>query len=154
MAESYLKMQGLENILKALKAKPPIARVGVLGNSNAREGKVNSNAQVGAAHEFGTTSLPMRSFLRVPITEQMQNALDESGAFTKKSLKEVIETKSMLPWVQKIAVLAEGIVLEAFDTGGFGKWRPSDMSHKKVKQTLVESQQLRNSITSEVKESA
>ncbi len=54
--------------------------------------------------------------------------------------------------VKKVAVVAEGIVAEAFDTGGFGQWPPSDMTHKKVHQTLVETQQLRNSITSEVKE--
>lgn len=142
----------LDKLLKAFGAKLPNAKVGVLGESDSRaRGEANSNATVGAAHEFGTSKLPQRSFLRVPITEHMQEKIDSSGAFDKQALNQVISEATLLIWMQKIAILAETIVSEGFDTGGFGKWRPSNMALKKNHQTLVETQQLRNSITSEVK---
>jgi hypothetical protein len=156
MTDVDLKIDGLKRLFKALKDKPPIARVGILGNSAARsnEGDGPNNATIGAYHEFGTSSLPVRSFLRVPITENLQKAMDNSGAFTPEAFSQVMKQKSLRPWVEKLAILAEGIVADAFDTGGFGKWPASDMRYKKVRQTLVETQQLRNSITSEVKDSA
>ncbi len=147
-----LKVDGLEKLLKALKAKPPVARVGILGSKNARSGKVNSNATVGAAHEFGTSKLPIRSFLRVPLTEHLQKQLEKSGLLDKDAMAEVIKKGTLLPWIKKVAIVGEGIVLDAFATGGFGKWKPSNMDKKVLKQTLLETTQLRNSITSEVAE--
>lgn len=150
------KDMGLNNLIKALKDKFPTARVGVLGGKNIRTSDENqppTNAEVGAAHEFGVPGrLPVRSFLRVPITENMQEYLERAGAFKKEALQKVIQEGTLVPYVKKIAAVAETIVADAFDTGGFGKWKPSDMKNKKTKQTLVETQQLRNSITSEVKE--
>lgn len=147
-----LNVANLDKLLKALGQKQPVARVGILGTKNSRTGKVNSNATVGAAHEFGTSTLPQRSFLRVPITDNLQHECESAGAFDKDTLKAVIAQGTVIPWLKKIALIAEGIVIGAFDTGGYGKWKPSNMTHKKNKQTLVETQQLRNSITSEVKE--
>lgn len=152
-----VKIDGLQKIMKAIKERPPIARVGILGNHASRSDGTEgpNNATIGAWHEFGTRDLPVRSFLRVPISENLQKELAKSGAFKPDSLKEVIKQKSLKPWVEKMAVMAEGIVADAFDSGGFGKWpalKPETMARKKVKQLLVETQQLRNSITSEVKE--
>jgi phage gpG-like protein len=151
-----LNMKGLEQLLKALKDKPPVGRIGVLGSSgkDARTNK-SSNAEIGAAHEFGAPNasppLPVRSFLRVPLSEMMQKELDQSNATDENVVKEVIKMGSVRPWMDIVAKLCEGIVGDAFDTGGFGKWKPSNMAFKKNRQTLVETQQLRNSITSEVK---
>ena len=152
--DTTLNIRGLEQVLKALKGKQPICRVGVLGGK-ARDSKggnaTKTNAEIGAAHEFGTEVLPQRSFLRVPISDNLDKAMENSGALDKKVLDEIIKSGSVAPWLKKIAALAEGIVLEAFATGGFGKWKPSDMTYKKNAQTLVETHQLRDSITSEVK---
>lgn len=149
-----LKMDGLKGILKALGGKAPVARIGILGSSGRKDGKT-TNALVGAVHEFGTSAVPMRSFLRMPLTEHLEKGLQKSGAFTEGAVNDVIKQGSMKPWVEKMAIEAVGIVLEAFDTEGFGKWtplNPKTLDHKKVKQTLVETQQLRNSITYDVKE--
>lgn len=156
MTTVNLKIDGLKAVLKAIKGKPPIARVGILGNNAARsDGKGGpNNATIGSWHEFGTSQLPVRSFLRVPISEKLGKELENSGAFTPDAISQVVKQKSLRPWVEKMAVVAEGIVADAFDTGGFGQWKPSDMRSKKVKQTLVETQQLRNSITSEVVDQA
>lgn len=143
--------EGLDKLLKSLK-KPPSIRVGILGSKDSRSGKENSNATVGAAHEFGTTKLPQRSFLRVPIADNLSSYLQKAGLLDKKVIANAVKTGSLSQLLKQIAITAESIVLDAFDSGGFGKWKPSDMKNKKNQQTLVETQQLRNSITSEVKE--
>lgn len=153
-----LETKGLDKLLKAIGSKrQPVVRAGILGEKTQRKvtdkgsKKVPTNAEVGACHEFGTTKLPVRSFLRVPISTRLQKEMENSGAFDKSALRQVLRDGSVIPWLRKIAVLAEKIVLEAFDSGGFGEWKPSNMTYKKNHQTLIESQQLRNSITSEVK---
>lgn len=148
-----LNIKPLEQLIKALK-DPPVARVGILGSKNYRHGG-SSNATIGAAHEFGTTSIPQRSFLRIPIQENLQKRLEAAGALDEQVLKQVIKTGSVVPWLKKVTVIAQGIVLDAFHTGGFGKWaalNPATLKRKKVQQILVETQQLRNSITHEVVE--
>lgn len=150
--ETTFKIDGLDKIIAAL-GKPPIARVGILGGSIREDGK--TNAQIGAAHEFGTTKLPERSFLRFPISERMRPELEASGLFTSEAIENIAAQGSLVPVVQKLAIVAEGIVADAFDTGGFGRWAPlaaSTLEKKRVHQILVETQQLRNSITSEVVE--
>jgi hypothetical protein len=151
MSAAELKMEGLEKFLKALKSKPPVARIGILGGGTREEGKL-TNAEVGAAHEFGTSKLPVRSFLRMPIADQLPKRLQNLGAVSKDTLKKVVQEKTLIPWLERIAIEGVATVNTAFDTRGFGAWIPSDMTHKAVKQTLVETQQLRDSITYDVKE--
>lgn len=151
MSDIQLDDRKLRQLIKAFKNNVPEARVGVLGAKARRTAQGASNAVIGAAHEFGTSTLPIRSFLRTPITENLDRELQKAGAFDETKLKEVIRSGSITEWVKKIGIVAERIVGQAFDTGGFGKWPPSDMRRKANHQTLVETQQLRNSITSEVK---
>lgn len=154
-----LKTSGLDKIMKALGGKPPKAKVGILGdkvtrgagdNDTTKKQEGPTNAEIGAAHEFGTSKLPQRSFLRIPISENLAKRMDKAGLTDKDTLKQVVATGSVGPWLKKVAVLAESIVIDAFDSGGFGKWKPSNMDDKKNRQTLVETGQLRNSITSVV----
>lgn len=140
----------LDDFIKSLK-NVPVARVGILGDKNSRRDD-NSNASIGIKHEFGQDGMPIRSFLRIPLIDNMQKYLEGTKAFEKSTLNEVLASKTLLPWVKKLGILAEAIIADAFATGGFGKWKPSNMRFKKNHQTLVETQQLRNSITSEVKE--
>lgn len=169
-----LNTKTLDQLIKALKASMPKARVGILGAKTARDGQqhkgpaksvnadrkalegrwnFNTNAAVGAAHEFGSKTLPQRSFLRVPISEHLEKKMESSGAFDKNALKLVVKQGSLTPWLKKIAVLAEGIVAEAFETGGFGKWPQwKDPNYKNDGgRILVDTRQLAESITSEVR---
>jgi len=139
----------LKHLIAALK-NPPKVRVGVLGTGARSGDSGQSNAEVGARHEFGAEGMPIRSFLRMPLTEKLQQSLDQSKAFDDETLKEVAASGKLNPWMEKIGLIAEQIIAQAFRTGGFGKWKPSDMKRKKVHQTLVETQQLRNSIVSKV----
>lgn len=156
-----LKTDGLDKLIKSLHGKTPTIRVGVLGSKASRAAPAGSqenpnNAEVGATHEFGspTEGVPQRSFLRIPISDNLDKKLTESGAFDPDTLSKVVKQGTVTPWMKKIAIIAENIVSEAFDTGGFGKW--PRWKNKKYKnntgQILVDTAQLRNSITSEVKE--
>lgn len=152
--DTTLEVKGLDQLLKSLKAKPPTCRVGVLGDKDARtDAKSPSNATIGAAHEYGTVDMPQRSFLRVPLTDHLTKSIEQSGALDKDVLKEVIKQGTVIPWMLKIAKLAELIVAEAFDSDGFGKWAKWKNKNytNQTSQILVDTQQLRNSITSEVK---
>lgn len=117
-------------------------------------GKQLTNAEIGAVHEFGNSTHPQRSFLRVPLMDRLNKELQDSGSFDKETLRDVIINGTVVPWLKKVAVVAEGIVAGAFDTGGYGKWaqwkNPSYQNN--TGNILVDTTQLRNSITSEVKE--
>lgn len=148
-----LELSGLDKIMKSLKGKLPIARIGILGGAaSAPHGKDTTNGAVGAAHEFGTTRLPQRSFLRVPLTNFLDKQLEGAGLLDENTLKQVIKEGSALPWLKKIAIVAEKVVQGAFDSNGYGQWQGWKNGYvSNTGQILVNTQQLRNSITSEVK---
>lgn len=140
----------IDTLIRALGEEVQI-RIGILGKNSKRRKSQKSNAEIGAKYEFKTEGYDQRSFLRMPLNEHLQKYLEKSGAFTRDAAREIFRKTTLMPWAKGLAVTAERVVLDAFDTGGFGKWKPSIMKYKKNKQTLVETQQLRNSITSEVK---
>lgn len=149
-----LTTKGLDKLIKALKIEEmPKARVGILGR-NARSGTGGTNAEVGAAHEFGAPArgLPIRSWLRIPLMDNLAKYLQKNGALDQRTLNEVIKSGTVTPWLKKIAIVAEVIIQDAFNSGGFGKWAPwkTPGYNNNAGQILVDTQQLRNSVTSEV----
>lgn len=148
------KDMGLRSFLEALAASENVrARVGVLGPKTQRSGGGLNNATIGARHEYGI-GVPTRSFLRMPLIDHLQGAIDNSGAFTQEAAIKVVNEGTVKPWVAKIGILAEGVVITAFSNEGYGKWPPLNpkyMEKKKVKQILVETRQLLGAITSDVK---
>lgn len=149
--------KGLMDLIKSF-TNPPKVKIGVLGDKISRtkdlaikggDAKL-TNAEIGAIHEYGTSQTPQRSWLRQPLIEQLETYLEQAGAFTKESVISIMREKSLNGFMRKVGVTAERVIQDGFDSGGFGKWPPSDMRRKKNKQTLVETQQLRNSVTSEV----
>lgn len=155
-----LELRGLDQLIKALKAKPPRIKIGVLA-SNSRhpthhEKKAPTNSLLGAVHEFGSPArnIPPRSFLRVPLAENLSKNLEKSGLLDKDTLAQVVKQGSILPWINQVAVVAEGVVDDAFETSGDGKWPPWKNPDYKNEggMLLVDSGQLRQSITSQVSE--
>lgn len=150
------KDMGLKELLEILsnKVKLPSAKVGILG-SNSQRPEDNpeqlTNAQIGLFHELGIGE-NQRSFLRMPITMKLNDELNKNGAFDEETIKDLLISKEGKKFVEKIAITAEAISIDSFDTGGFGLWKPSNMKNKKVHQTLVETGQLRDSVTYEVEE--
>lgn len=142
-----VKMKNLKDLIEALSGDPKV-RVGVLGDSNKR-GDGLSNATIGSFHEFGL-GVPQRSFLRRPLIDNMDKAVEKS--VVPEDLEIMTETRSLVPFMEKLGVIAEQVVQEAFDTGGNGKW-PKWITPGYTNNTgmlLVDTQQLRNSISSEV----
>lgn len=148
---SELNSKPLEQLIKSLENnRLPNGKIGVLGAKNSRK-DTGTNAEIGAKHELGLDGMPVRSWLRVPLIDNLEKFLQNSGAFTPAAFRKVIKEGSLKPLMERIMVVADHVIAEGFDTGGFGKWKPSNMRFKKIKQTLVETEQLRDSVTSEVK---
>lgn len=158
--KTEINIDGLNKLAKAFK-KVPVVHVGILGDGNTRNAKPGekaqlSNSQIGAMHEFGTSTSPQRSFLRVPLIENLNKRLENDGVFNKQEVARAIAQGTLRPVMLKVGIVAEDIVLGAFDSGGYGSWaplKPATLAQKKNHQILVETQQLRNSISNEVVES-
>lgn len=147
MAE--LHTADLLKFVKALKARPLTLQVGVLGSANGRSDSNTENATIGAVHEFGTSTIPMRSFLRMPLSLYFSKRVDNSQAFDKDALKKIVSESSLNVWMDKLGKEAVGLVTEAFETNGFGNWPADKEPHGEI---LVRTGQLKNSIGYEVKE--
>ena len=143
-------IRGLDALLKALKVNLPVARVGILGDKNARKEGTSTNAEVGAAHEFGAPArnLPVRSFLRMPIANNLNKKLEASQMFDKEVLADVIKSGTIRPWIEKVAILGQACSLESFDEEGPGwaKWKNPDYTNNANK-ILDDTGQLKNSVT-------
>jgi hypothetical protein len=139
VSDVVLNDKGLKQLIRAFKGQVPSARVGILGSKTRK---------IGGGEELSN------AFLRMPLGMYLGTYLEQSHAFDREAIKKVIDEGSIRQYVARIGIVAEEVVQDAFDTGGFGHWKPSKMEFKSVKQTLVETQQLRNSITSEVIERA
>ena len=149
-----IDVAGLDKLIRIFKQRMPTAKVGILGRTANRKGETSgpTNADIGAALEFGSSKVPQRSFLRMPLNTYLNEYLEKSKAFDEKTLKEVMKYGNILSWMTKIAVVAEAVVIDAFNSAGFGKWAPwSQNYHNKTGTILVDTTQLRGSITSEVK---
>lgn len=145
---SDLNMKGLNDLISVLKKQNKKVRVGILGRSNSRSGLGGSNAGVGAVHEFGLGDHLQRSFLRVPVAENLNSYLEKSKAFTPEVCVEVLKEKTLVPWLEKVAIVAKRVVLDAFQSEGFGKWAPwkNPKYENNTGQILQNTTQLRKSI--------
>jgi len=166
-------LRGLKNLsesLYALRSKYHV-RVGVFGDKNVRDDGL-TNAEVGAVHEFGSVErkIPQRSFLRTPLIMKAQAAV--SKEIKEKDLK-ALTKYDVVGYLKRVGKIAEGVVDQAFQTGCWGQWpqlaystllsklrgslqRRRQMAAEQIHEgkqhsaILVQSAQLRHSITSKV----
>jgi len=152
MAGTKLNLEGFNKFVKALQSTAKV-KVGVLAAENNRIGSGPTNAEIGAKHEFGIDGMPMRSFLRAPLTNNLGKSLEKYGQFNEDLLNLVVESKSISPWLKLIGVIGEKVVKDAFAQQGPGwePWRIPGYSSK-IGMILQDSQQLVKSISSEVEE--
>ena len=109
----------LEKLIKELKS-PYYVDVGILGEASYEGGA--TIAGIGAVHEFGRLdgSIPERSFIRMPLTEKQAEIVEELKASGK--WQELAEKQDIKGLFKLIGIACEGVIAEAFDTGGFGTW--------------------------------
>lgn len=143
--------RGLQRLIGALAILDKgRAQVGIFSDATEREASGKTNAEIGAAHEFGSTltNLPMRSWLRMPLMVEL----------TPEKMRRI-------PWLQlllrdgakkllkRLGILGEEVVQEGFATGGFGRWPALSawtIRKKGSSAILIETAQLRKSVASRV----
>mgnify|MGYP000868033099 CR=1 FL=1 len=111
-----------------------------------------TNAEIGYRHEFGEGKIPQRSFIRVPLMDNLgpRLAAPEFKTVVEGFLTDTASRDEVLGYM---AEAAEDTIDEAFETGGSGKWpalAASTIKSKGSDEILVETTQLRHSITSRV----
>lgn len=141
----------------------PYVKVGILGSSTSRKIKsnkreVSANATIGFKHEFGVVSekIPPRSFLRMPIKEKLQEYMNESEKLNKEAFDKSVKEGKLFQYMKLLGILGEKCVLDAFETRGFGKWKPNSpitIAIKGSDSPLIDTGELRKSITSSVENS-
>ena len=169
----------LNQLLKNLK-KPGYVKVGILesgknkrtpppdkdkdpkkNNKPKKKEKLPTNADIGVVHEFGLEinvgkrkkiAMPERSFLRMPLYDDFEDRL-----FKNNSAQDLVEKLVEKPakFFDKLGTTALGVIRDAFHNGGSSrtKWQSLDPEYAKTKnvnQILVETGQLRDSITHQV----
>ena len=111
-----------------------------------------SNPALGAIHEFGSKkrNIPARSWLRMPILLYLRPAVEGRGRAFWKS---VVSTKGLRPALKKLGIVAENVIQNAFESGGFGHWqalKPATIKAKGSTSILIDSAQFRKAVASKV----
>lgn len=145
---------GLKELQKALNEKLEV-RVGVLSSTNSREDNEGAtNAELAMVHEFGsfTNNIPPRSFLRMPI-EQKADKIKEFIKSNQKDIEQGLSEGDIVKMFEDLGIASEAVVKEAFETAGYGQWKPNKPETVKAKGSaspLIDSSQLRESIINKV----
>lgn len=167
-------------LLKEL-SKKYVARVGILGSKSARmattehtsktgrtthrasktETSELTNAEIGLRNEKGVYSegIPRRSFIEMPLVNNLgkNNAVAENVKSAFKGIEG--GASAALSWklaYKRLGIFAESIIQKAFELHGPG-WRPNrpmTVALKGSDSPLIDTAQLRKSITSTVLERA
>ena len=148
----------LEGFMKSLRGAGNYkVRVGIMGTKNNRNDKSGqTNADIGFIHEYGRPAtkghpaIPMRSFLLMPIVQKSDRIISE---VVQDKMVKNLGDGNIVEVLTDLGIAAERAILDAFDTGGFGSWRPnapSTVRRKGSAQPLIDLGFLRKSISSEV----
>lgn len=142
-------LDGLEEIQKQVKGYK--ARVGILGSDiNRKDATGIINSEIGVIHEFGNQKLPARSFLRMPIMTHKKEILKSMGG---TMMRRAFAQKDYMKMFKLLGEKGRSIVIQAFETGGFGQWPDIAQSTKDAKGSsgiLLDTLQLKNAISSDV----
>lgn len=151
VAEVHGDFSQLENLISKLKEKH-YTDVGVFSTAKTSDGQ--QVAEYGAYNEFGSYTRPdhppKRSFIRMPI----QTKQNEISKYVEKHEKGHIEKGDVKGIFEDIGIACESQIQSAFDTQGFGTWKPnaeSTIEQKGSSAPLIDDGTLRKSITHRTK---
>lgn len=153
-----LEFSKLKTLLGYLTNGLPKVKVGIIGSKAAVKRKDElTNAQIGFIQEFGKMTgkprIPARSFIDMPLKLHLKEYMEKSETFSKKAFEKAIKDGKAEEFAKKVGVQAEGVIQEAFETSGWGQWeqnRPSTIKRKGSDKPLIDTGELRRSISSEV----
>lgn len=143
----------LNEIRKALKGFNLVTKVGIVGSPKARvslEPSSMTNAEIGMLNEFGHDHAPPRSWLRMPLEFKRRDIIK---FLQSDAVKKLILDGKVREVFLKLGLVAEAIIQDGFETSGFGKWIPNaplTIALKGSAKPLIDTAQLRRSVTSEV----
>ena len=151
----------LEQLAKELGRKYSV-KVGILGqkasakHTDGQGGTGNkTNSEIGFKHEFGSRSekIPKRSFLREPLRFHLQEEVNKGA----KKIMACFEARDIKKAYALLGIAAEAVIQKAFASRGFGLWKPNaplTIAKKGSDSPLIDTGQLRKSVTSAVVEKA
>lgn len=112
----------LNKLMKFLK-EPYKVRVGILGSKAETQHDSKSgltNVEIGTFHEFGTSKMPQRSFLMMPLQEKLG---EEILKLKKFIFKQFFVKKAPIEFYKYLGSKSLQIIEDAFNTNGFGQWK-------------------------------
>lgn len=146
-------IDGLNELVNQLGSEY-VARVGILENkaTSPHADSELTNGEIGVVHELGseTRNIPPRSFLRLPVETKGKEIMSAMGG---KTIQAAIEAKQYKTAYALLGVVAEGYVKQSFATSGYGQWaalKPATVKAKGSSRPLIDTGQLRRSVTSDV----
>lgn len=161
-AKVSFDQDALKALLKGIEEKL-VVRVGILGekpreqeeskSKTKKEAKKEplSNADIGLIHEKGSKSrnIPRRSWLQVPLEDHLPKFFSKLGP---EVIQKIIQEQNVKAY-ELLGIECERLIEIGFDTRGYGKWpaiKISTAAHKGSDAILIDSGQLRKSVTSAV----
>jgi len=103
--------------------------------------------EVGIWHEYGTSRMPMRSFLRGPLQMKASELAQVMGTQFNLVLEQGLPVDTALG---RVGLAARNISVGAFRTKGYGEWDDIEQATKDAKGSstvLIDTGILRNAIT-------
>lgn len=151
IGDSYIEADfaALDKLIGEL-GKTHYVDVGILGeNAQKTEAGGATLGMIGAVQEFGTLDghVPKRSFIQMPIeTKQAQ-----IQAEVEPRMAGHLQRGDVVGIFVDIGISAEGVIQDAFDTRGFGTWKPNAERTVEMKGSdapLIDEGNLRKAISS------
>lgn len=115
--------------------------VGFLQGENSDDNGVDI-AEIATANEYGTAHIPPRPFMRMSISD----INDRLPAFWKGELKRVMDGGTAENAMNRLGVMAKGVIQNKITTGGFAANAESTIAKKGSSKPLIETGRMRASV--------
>lgn len=126
--------------------------VGIPNDKNSRdESSGITNSELGVIHEFGVPekNIPERSFMRSTASEEAENVGRLSNVQIAEYLKSENSTHDVFATV---GTYLQGKIIDKITDGNFEPNKEETIKRKKSSKALIDTGQLRGSITYEIRE--
>ena len=123
----------------------------LLGHKKGESASDLSNADIGLIHEKGSKSgkIQRRSFIEMPLQLKIPRIIDKLG----QAVIDGLTKENIMSAYKKLGIIGENIIMGAFASRGYERWeanKPSTIARKKSAKPLIDTAQLRKSISSQV----